>query len=162
MLNIQYRFNKPSFVFFVKVLKGIWRPISLQKSSFTSKFWSDFWITFVGFCCSRFQRRISTYQSIKTFFQSMECFVLGDCSGNQQLPLNTGKAKFSKCQRCHFESNDGWIHGFDTAAGHRDLALLHVPVKKAVSICENFSQIQSFKGKEASPNIFCVWPTSLY
>lgn len=32
ILNIQYGFNKPSFVFFVKVLKGIWGLISLQKS----------------------------------------------------------------------------------------------------------------------------------
>lgn len=38
ILNIQYRFNKPSFVFFVKVLKGIWKFVSLQKSCFTYKF----------------------------------------------------------------------------------------------------------------------------
>lgn len=37
ILNIQYRFSKPSSVFFINILNNLQKSISLQKSCFTCK-----------------------------------------------------------------------------------------------------------------------------
>jgi len=93
ILNIQYRFNKPSFVFFVNFLKGIWKFISFQKACFTCKLKVTSKLPLMDFACINLQRRNSTYQSIKLPFQPVDCLGFsGDCSGNQQLPPNQGSS----------------------------------------------------------------------